>query len=156
MIHELVIKTWKTETEKLSKLFDELSEEQLMQQIAPGKNRGIYLLGHLTAVNDNILSILGVNERVCPELDEIFIYNPDNENQPMPSVESLMKCWHKVNENLSACFAAMNEAEWLQRHSKVSEADFLKEPHRNKLNVLLSRITHQSYHLGQLVLLKNK
>ena len=32
--------------------------------------------------------------------------------------------------------------------------DFIKEPHRNKLNVLLTRTTHLAYHAGQLALLK--
>ena len=32
----------------------------------------------------------------------------------------------------------------------VSEEDFKKEPHRNKLNVMLSRVTHKASHLGQI------
>jgi hypothetical protein len=38
----------------------------------------------------------------------------------------------------------------------VSEADFLLEPHRNKLNVLLSRASHENYHRGQLVFLNEQ
>ena len=34
------------------------------------------------------------------------------------------------------------------------EEDFIKEPHRNKLNIILTRTTHLSYHTGQLALLK--
>lgn len=43
-----------------------------------------------------------------------------------------------------------------QKHSAVSEEDFAKEPHRNKLNLLLNRTNHLSYHHGQLVFLKEK
>jgi hypothetical protein len=50
--------------------------------------------------------------------------------------------------------ASLSEEQWFQRHNSVSEEDFQKEPHRNKLNVLLGRSTHIAYHLGQLVLLK--
>ena len=49
-----------------------LSEEQLLQEIAPGKNRLIYLWGHLTAVNDALIPLLGFGERLHPELDAMF------------------------------------------------------------------------------------
>jgi hypothetical protein len=51
-------------------------------------------------------------------------------------------------------FDTLSTEQWFQRHTAVSEVDFEKEPHRNKLNVLLSRTSHIAYHLGQLVLLK--
>ena len=51
---------------------------------------------------------------------------------------------------------ALPAAEWFTRHANISEADFPKEPHRNRLNVLLSRTSHLAYHRGQLVLLANK
>jgi hypothetical protein len=50
----------------------------------------------------------------------------------------------------------MQPAEWFLPHTVVSEEDFLKEPHRNKLNVLITRATHQAYHVGQMAYLKNK
>ena len=34
----------------------------------------------------------------------------------------------------------------------VSDEDFAREPHRNKLNVLISQTNHLSYHPGQLSL----
>jgi hypothetical protein len=36
----------------------------------------------------------------------------------------------------------------------VTEEDFANEPHRNRLAILLSRTSHASYHLGQLMFLK--
>ena len=52
---------------------DSLSDEQLQKEIAPGKNRGIYILGHLIAVHDDMLAILnwaeaaisGIFETIC-------------------------------------------------------------------------------------------
>jgi hypothetical protein len=43
--------------------------------------------------------------------------------------------------------------EWLTKHNSVSAEDFAKEPHRNKLSVLISRAMHQAYHGGQIALL---
>jgi hypothetical protein len=42
----------------------------------------------------------------------------------------------------------------LQKHTAVSDADFAKEPHRNRLSVVLNRAGHVQYHLGQLVWFK--
>ena len=46
----------------------------------------------------------------------------------------------------------MTEADWHGRHMAVTEEDFLKEPHRNKLNVMLGRVGHKASHLGQIAL----
>ena len=73
----------------------------------------------------------------------------------MPSAGELKKCWNEINTALSAIFSTMQPADWLERHSAVSAEDFAKEPHRNKLNVIISRTVHQSYHLGQMNYLKN-
>ena len=66
----------------------------------------------------------------------------------------------RTTEN-SVVFTAANikglpADEWFTRHANITEADFPKEPHRNRLNVLLSRTTHLSNHRGQLTLLTNK
>ena len=70
--------------------------------------------------------------------------------------QELKDNWTTVNTALTAHFAQLQPEEWLERHTRVSEADFVLEPHRNKLNVLISRTNHISYHAGQLVLLPNR
>lgn len=60
--------------------------------------------------------------------------------------------WKEIVGELDQAFKAMSESEWLARHTTVTEEDFKKEPHRNKLNVLLSRITHKASHLGQIAM----
>jgi hypothetical protein len=39
------LRTWKINIDRTAKLFGTLSEEQLLQEIAPGRNRLIYLWG---------------------------------------------------------------------------------------------------------------
>ena len=41
---------WKQQLERAQKMFAPLDDEQLRKEIAPGKNRLIYLYGHLLAV----------------------------------------------------------------------------------------------------------
>jgi hypothetical protein len=71
------LRGWKSNLERADKLFAGMSPEQLEQEVAPGKNRLIYLWGHLAAVNDALLPLLGIGERLHPELDGMFISNPD-------------------------------------------------------------------------------
>ena len=45
LIVKMTLTAWDAQNGYLNKLLDELTEEQLMQEISPGRNRGIYLLG---------------------------------------------------------------------------------------------------------------
>jgi hypothetical protein len=58
-----------------------------------------------------------------------------------------------VNAKLNRHFEATEIDGWLSRHTAVSSDDFVKEPHRNKLNVVVNRTGHMAYHIGQLRLL---
>jgi hypothetical protein len=49
-------------------------------------------------------------------------------------------------------FASLSAADWLKKHGAVSAEDFVKEPLRNRLAILLGRTNHLAYHLGQLAL----
>ena len=69
--------SWKLIISRLDERLGPLDEEQLQKQVAPGKNRLFYLLGHLTAVHDRMLPLLGIGERLHPELDDAYITNPD-------------------------------------------------------------------------------
>ena len=73
----MAVTAWKTQNERVDKLLDKLSDDQLRGDIAPGKNSGAYLLGHLTAVNDNLLPLFGFSDKLYPELQNIFLTNPD-------------------------------------------------------------------------------
>lgn len=152
---QLVVSNWRSQNKRVDQLLATFTPEQWQKEIAPGRNRGIYLLGHLTAVNDALLPLFGLGERLFPELEAAFLRNPDRTpGFEFPSVEDLQDKWQTVNATLEGHFAKMTAEHWLGRHTAVSEADFANEPHRNKLNVLLNRTVHQGFHLGQLELLK--
>jgi hypothetical protein len=146
------LRSWKTSIDRTSKLFGALTEEQLLREIAPGKNRLIYLWGHLAAVNDTLLPLFEIGQRLHPELDAIFISNPDGAQTETFSGEDLKQLWNEINEPLWAAFSKFSALEWLQKHAAVSQEDFAREPHRNRFTVLLGRTTHLSYHLGQAIL----
>ena len=143
---------WKSNIERADKMFSNLTAEQLLKEVAPGKNRLIYLWGHLTAVHDAMLPLLDFGPRLHPEFDVPFISNPDKAVRSLPSVEEVRKSWNDVNRKLSEGFAGLRAEDWLQKHAAVSDEDFAKEPLRNRFAILLSRTNHLSYHLGQAAL----
>jgi uncharacterized damage-inducible protein DinB len=148
------LQAWKQVIGRFDKALAELSDEQLQKRVAPGRNRLYYILGHLTAVHDRLFALLGVGERLNPELDEAFITNPDGAlADPVPAAE-LRKAWRAVNTKLTAALEKFTPAEWLARHTQVSEEEFAKDPTRNRLAVVLSRTNHVSFHMGQAVLAK--
>ena len=142
------LRNWRSNVNLAGKLFGNLSQEQLLQEVAPGKNRLIYLWGHLTASNDALIPLLGFGSRTHPELDLLFVSNPD---RTVPSIlgEDLKIIWQETSQILWTGFSKLSVAEWLQKHGAVSEEDFSREPHRNRFTVLLSRTAHIAYHLGQ-------
>jgi hypothetical protein len=148
------LRSWQQNVDRAGKFFASLTEDQLLQSIAPGKNRLIYLWGHLTAVNDAMLPLLALGTRLHPELDEPFVKNPDHPSQKTFSGKELQRFWDETNQALWAGFTKLSPAEWSQKHTAVSEEDFQKESYRNRFSVLLSRNAHLGYHLGQAILTK--
>lgn len=154
LVIKMTLKAWDAQNGYLNKITSSLTDEQLANEIAPGRNTGIYLLGHLVAVSDAMLPLLGFGGRLFPALEDIFVRNPDKSGQVMPSVTELKLNLAAVNEQLAAAFQSCTVDGWLDRHTAVSAEDFAKEPHRNKLNVVISRTNHMANHIGQMLLLK--
>jgi hypothetical protein len=148
----LGLKVWKAQIGRADKLFGSLSSEDVLREIAPGRNRLLYLWGHLTATHDAMLPLLGLGERIHPEFDAAFISAPDKSKADIPSHEQVRRAWNVVNAELWKRFETMSWSDWLARHTAVSEEDFAKDPSRNRFAILLSRTNHLSYHLGQAVL----
>jgi len=154
MLINAAVTSWKIVIGRLDKGIQALGEEQLQRQVAPGKNRLYYLVGHLTAVHDRMFPLLGLGEKLYPQLDEPYVTNPDGALPDPLSADELKKAWSEVNSKLTAAVEALTPREWLQKHTQVSDEDFAKDPSRNRLAVFLSRTNHASFHAGQFVLVK--
>lgn len=150
------IRAWNTQAKEISAFFEKYADADYLKPIAPGRNRPIYILGHLIAANDALMPLLGFGQKLFPELEDLFIKTPDNPNAPIPSLSELRQKWETQQGVLNKHFSTLEPHQWLERHTAVTEAAFAAEPHRNKLNVLLSRISHMGYHLGQLNLFPEK
>jgi len=144
--------TWKNNIDRATRFFAGASDARLQQEIAPGKNRLIYLWGHLIAVHDAMLPLLGIGPRRYADLDAAFLEGADRAVDVTLSRDDLQTRWDATHAALQEAFDRFTAADWTARHTVVSEADFATNPLRNRLSVLLSRAGHVSYHLGQAVL----
>lgn len=153
LLVKMTLMAWDGQNNSLKRLINSLTDEQLAKEISPGKNTGLYLLGHLIAVSDGIFPLLGFGDRLFPDMEEVFINQPDKSGLVFPSVAELKQRLETLNARLNSHFQSTDVNEWLSRHTVVSPEDFIKEPHRNKLNVVITRTGHLAYHLGQMRLL---
>lgn len=154
LLTNTALNSWKLVVGRVDQAIAPLTDEQLQRQIAPGKNRLLYLVGHLTVTHDRMFPLLGLGERLHPELDQAYVANPDRALPDPVSASDLKRAWSEVNSKLTAAFEALTPKEWLQKHGAVSDEDFAKDPTRNRLAVLLSRTSHAAYHGGQAILAK--
>ena len=98
--------------------------------------------------------LLGLGERLHPELDETYITNPDRVLVDALSTTELRRAWAEVNSKLTTALERFTLEDWLQKHTAVADEDFVKDPTRNRLAVVISRTSHASYHSGQAILAK--
>jgi hypothetical protein len=153
---KMVVSNWELQNSRVNGLLDKLTDDELATPTAPDRNSGVYLLGHLTAVSDAMFTYLSLGERLYPQLDHIFIKSPESAGLDKPSLAELKQYWAKVNEVLTERMNAMQPEDWFKPHSAIALDAFEKEPHRNRLNILIKRTIHQGYHIGQLVYLVKK
>lgn len=151
---KMILDRWDASLKNFDSLLNTLDDATMQKEVAPGKNRGIYLLGHMVAAHDDMLVLLAMGERKYPALQEPFLKSPDKAVADIPAVTDLKKCWADQCELIKQEFAKLQPEQWFEKHTAVSAEDFVKEPHRNKLNVVITRTTHLTYHTGQLALLK--
>lgn len=152
---DTALRAWKLIIAQLDKMFSSMNDEELLQEVAPGRNRVFYLMGHLT-VHDRLLPMLGLGERLHPELDDDFLTNADRVTADRVAPETVRLAWSEVNARLTAAIAALPPEEWLKKHGAVSDEDFAKDPLRNRLSVLQTRTTHAGFHAGQIRLALSK
>jgi uncharacterized damage-inducible protein DinB len=153
VLTDVVMNTWEMTIRRLDEIFLPLDDAGLQKQIAPGRNRIIYLLGHLTASHDRLIALLGIGERRYEELD-VYLNAPDGKNPDPLSAAKLKDAWNEVNQLLTVKLKEFSTQDWMSKHTAVSAEDFAKTPSRNRLAAFTLRTSHAWYHQGQLTLTK--
>lgn len=143
---------WNTYNTRMQKVLDTIAPENFNKPIVLGGNTPSWLLGHLVDTDDKLLELFGISDRLFPELATIYHHERGANQSGHFSKDELTMKWQAVIAKLDAAFKSWRESDWHSKHTAVTEEDFKKEPHRNKLNVMLSRVTHKASHLGQIAM----
>ncbi len=127
-----------------------LSDEDLKLSIAPGKNHGVWILGHLLASDDDLSLYLGKGPMLFPEYSDMFgqgsILKPVSE---YPSTDLLREQWKEVTGKNKKIYSELKDEELSEPHAMIkgkTEDDFFK----TKENCIINWQLHQMYHAGQL------
>jgi uncharacterized damage-inducible protein DinB len=145
---------WTQYNKRMLKIYESMPDMTFNQPIVSGGNSPSWIFGHLADTDDALLELLGIGKRLFPELGKIYHHERGNNQSNLLSKEELLRQWKLIVAEMDHAFKSWGEREWMSRHTMVSEEDFTKEPQRNKLNVLLGRVSHKASHLGQVAMLK--
>lgn len=151
---QMALHSWNTQIARAEKVFNSYTEAEFYKPVATGRNRIIYLYGHLAVVHDALKETLGLGVRSMPELAALFLQEADNPATAYPTYAELKKYWTDIHSELKELFSNLPAEEWFRRHNAMTDEDFEKEPSRNRLSVVLNRANHIAYHLGQVILVK--
>ena len=149
---DICLLQWDTYNRRMQKAIESIPDEKVYQSIVPGGNSPSWLMGHLADTDDALLELFGIRQRMFPELAKIYHHERGTNQSGHLSKAELLTKWKVIVAELDRTFRAMTESDWHSKHTAVSDEDFKKEPHRNKLNVMLSRVTHKASHLGQMAM----
>lgn len=151
---DICLLQWDMYNNRMQKVLDTISDENFSRPVVTGANSPSWILGHLADTDDKLLELFGIRKRLFPELEKIYHHERDTNQVNHLQKSELITKWKAILTELNSTFKAMSESDWHGRHQAVSEEDFKKEPHRNKLNVMLSRVSHKASHLGQVAMQK--
>lgn len=151
---QICLLQWDAMNKRMLKTMDSISEENFHKPIVAGGNSPSWIIGHLVEADDALLELLGIGKRMFLDLSKIYHHERGANQTGHLTKQEVTQRFKSVCAALDTAFKSWNEADWLMRHTAVSEEDFKNGPHRNRLNVMLSRLSHKASHLGQLALMK--
>jgi len=94
---DAAVRSWRSNMDRVGKLFGSLTPEELELQVAPTRKRLIYIWGHLSASNDAIFPLFGFGPRRFPDLERMFVKNPDRAVTQIISGTELKEIWMQLD-----------------------------------------------------------
>lgn len=138
----IALNTWKATVGRFDDIVAASSDEELEREVTPGKSRLFYLVGHLTALHDRLLPVLGLGERRHAELDDEFGAERDEHRTSAVSPMRVRQLWSEVNATVLAGMERLTPEQWLEKPPAAVEP--------SRLSVLLNWTDHVSLHSTQI------
>jgi len=143
--HEMMI-------EWVNGIIEPLSDEEFKMELSPGKNNGVWLLGHLIVSDDDFSEFMGKGEAIFPQY--IIFFGQGSKILPAesyPPVTELKDAWKKVCDKNRKIYSGLSDDELQQPHALVKDFDI--DYFKTKERVIMAWHLHQLYHAGQLGIL---
>ena len=143
--HEMMIE-WVNGT------IDPLSDDEFKLEIYPGKNHGVWILGHLVTSDDDFSMFMGKGEVMFPEYYEIFgqgskLQPPDK----YPDVKSLRVKWDEICEKNRKIYSELKDEDFDKPHAMIKNYD--TDYFKTKGRVIMAWQMHQASQAGQLAVI---
>jgi len=126
---------------------DGLDDDQAMARPAPDANSAAYVAAHMVESRYYLLGQMGT-ERKCPLSDRVG-WKSLTEITSWPSLEEVQAAWTDVGNVLDKCLGELTA----HQADTTIETQFPIET-KTTLGMLAFMVQHDSYHLGQLSLLR--
>lgn len=149
---------WATMIHWISNTLKNLSDDDLARCIAPNRNHGVWILGHLIQSEDELAVYLGKDAYLFPEYEAIFgMGSPLLPADQYPPLNLLREQWAQVVARNRTVLANFTDAEWNEPHTFIDSGNPLdKDFFKTKGRCLAIWNLHQTLHLGQLNTLLTK
>jgi hypothetical protein len=135
---------------------DALTDDELRAEIVPGRNHGIWILGHLIASDDDLSLYINKEPILFPELQELFKQGSTVQDiSKYPPIPELRQKWQKVCEKNGNVFKQLTD-EMLDEYHEMIQGDPEKDYFKTKEVVIINWTLHQIHMAGQLALLLGK
>src|SRR5258706_11305241 len=72
-----IIKSWKAQNKVITEFFTKYEDSFYFNEVAPERNRAIYIFGHLIGMNDMLFQMLELGEKLFPQLESLFVSGAD-------------------------------------------------------------------------------
>ncbi len=150
---ETIHQQWQTVTYIINEQLKALTDEELGRELAPGKNHGLWLLGHLITSEDFYNKYLR-GEKLCfPEYEKLCgmgatLLPPGD----FPKPAAMREHWQQVLDRNEKLLSELTDEDWDQPHCQPGggeEGDFFK----TKGGFITFMSSHEMYHSGQLGIL---
>ncbi|HMS64085.1 MAG TPA: DinB family protein [Ignavibacteria bacterium] len=129
-----------------------LDDKELEMELSPGKNHGVWILGHLIASDDDFSVYMGKGELLFPEYSELFGQGSKLKKvSEYPEVSKLREQWMTVFEKNKKIYVNLRDEEFEEIPENMDEDGMNYFTSKGK--VIMAWQLHQMYHGGQLSVL---
>lgn len=132
-----------------------LSDKDFEMELSPGKNHGVWILGHLVTSDDDFSFYMGKGDFMFPEYHDLFgqgckLLPVEN----YPKVVVLKDNWNKIFQKNKIIYGNFKDNEFDETPENMN-ADMLNY-FKTKGHVVMAWQLHQMYHGGQLGVLASR